>query len=150
MMTPRSPSSGSLRDMCDAWSRLRLNVAIRLSSTTRRNSASGCGPSLPSVRVAVPPPAVFTAMWIPPSALGRVVQRLLDVLLVGDVDGVERAAERSRDLGAGRGRKVEDRDRRALRAAGAPPTTRAIPDAPPTTTAFLPLISISVFPLSAR
>ena len=58
---------GLVLDMCCAWSRLRLNVAIRLSSMTRWKSASGCGPSLLSVRLAMPPPAVLTAMCSPPS-----------------------------------------------------------------------------------
>ena len=54
MMTPRSPSSGSLAAMWEAWSRFRLKVPMRLSSMVRRNSSMGCGPSLVSVRLAVP------------------------------------------------------------------------------------------------
>ena len=38
---------GLVRRSCaSAWSRLRLNVAIRLRSMTCRNSSSGCGPVL--------------------------------------------------------------------------------------------------------
>ncbi len=42
---------------------------MRFSSIMRRKSASGCGPSLDSVRIPTPPPAVLTAMCSPPRAV---------------------------------------------------------------------------------
>ena len=51
MHAPLAVLVGSFFDMCVAGSRLTLNVAIRLSSMIRRNSSSGCGPSLVSVRL---------------------------------------------------------------------------------------------------
>ena len=43
-----------------------LNVPMRLTSMILRNSSSGCGPSLPTTRPAVPTPARCTAICTPP------------------------------------------------------------------------------------
>ena len=69
----------------------------------------------------------------PAERVDRVGQRELDALVVDDVDRVERAAQLRRDLGAGRRRQVEDRDRRALLAQQLG-RRRPCPTAPPTTT----------------
>ena len=57
-MTPRSPSaSGSTPCMSAATSRSMLKVPIRLILMTRSKSASGIGPSRPTMRLAGPTPA---------------------------------------------------------------------------------------------
>src|SRR5262245_34672767 len=68
-MTPRSSfSSGWFRLIRSAARRAMLKLEVRLRSTTRRNSSSGCGPCLVSVRLAIPPPAVLHRKWSAPSS----------------------------------------------------------------------------------
>ena len=80
---------------------------------TRRNSSSGCGPFLLIVRIAMPPPAVFTAMCSEPSAPSALSNAASTDVGVHHVARVERRAHPGGDLGAGRLRQVEDRDLRA-------------------------------------
>src|SRR6478735_4303123 len=149
MMTPRSSSSGSFWLMCQAWSRLRLNVATRLSSITRRNSSSGWGPFLLIVRAAIPPPAVLTAMWSAPSA-----PRALSNAASTDASSITShgwkvppiPAATSAPADVGRSRIATSAP--ASRSASA--VARAMPDAPPTTIARFPVISIRPFLLGSQ
>src|SRR5580700_3517629 len=62
-MMPRSPScSGSRFCMAAPASRNALNVPIRLMAMTRSKSASGIGPSRPTMRLAGPMPAQLIRM----------------------------------------------------------------------------------------
>ena len=59
---PRSPSPSGSRPVISAVARRnRLKLPIKLTSTVRRNSSSGNGPSRPTMRPAVPMPAQATA-----------------------------------------------------------------------------------------
>src|SRR6266516_7140913 len=65
MTTPRCPSAstGSVRAIAPAAIRIRLNVPIRLMSSTLRNVARLCGaPSLLTMRSTQPMPAQFTTV----------------------------------------------------------------------------------------
>ena len=140
MMMPRSPSSGSLVDMAKAWRRFRLNVAMRLSSMTCRNSPSGCGPFLPSVRAATPPPAVFTAMCKPPSAstASASTRSTASSSVTSTAWNVpSRPEATSAPADVGRSTIATDAPRLCRSSADA----RAMPEAPPTMMAFLPSIS---------
>ena len=56
MITPRSPpASGSPLLMMSAAMRATLKLDTRFRFTTCWNSSIGCGPSLDSVRLAMPP-----------------------------------------------------------------------------------------------
>ena len=62
-MMPRSPScSGSRFCIAAPASRSALNVPIRLMAMTRSKSASGIGPSRPTMRLAGPMPAQLIRM----------------------------------------------------------------------------------------
>src|SRR5580704_7083863 len=73
-MMPRSPScSGSRFCMAAPASRNALNVPIRLMAMTRSKSASGIGPSRPTMRFAGPTPAQLIRMrGVPLSAAALV------------------------------------------------------------------------------
>jgi hypothetical protein len=143
MMTPRSSSSGSLRAMWPAARRATLNDEIRLSSSTSRNSWRGWGPSFVSVRLAIPPPAVFTEMCSSPPSASTAASMAASVLASSvtsqgwNVPPREAATSAPADCG------------RSMMATLAPFSTScsaeafAIPDAPPTMIAFLALICMS-------
>src|SRR3954447_13561008 len=143
MRTPRSPSSGSFFDMASASSRLTLKVAIRFSSMMRRKSASGCGPSLVKVRLAMPPPAVLMPMCTPPSAsmappMAASTSPSSITLHSKNEPSSDLATSAPADVG--RSTMAIDAPRLCSRSAAA----RAMPDAPPTMTAFLPSISMQI------
>src|SRR6266849_5072625 len=67
MMTPRSPSASALKlCMSAATSRMTLKVPTRLMLMTRSKSASGIGPSRPTMRLAGPTPAQLIKMRAAP------------------------------------------------------------------------------------
>ena len=69
MITPRSPSSsGSTVARSAPTRRIRLKLPIRLILMTRSKSASGMGPSRPTMRLAGPMPAQLTRMRAGPCA----------------------------------------------------------------------------------
>ena len=100
-----------------------------------------CGPVFVIVRLAMPPPAVVIDDVQPAELVDRGLQRLLGAGEVGDVDRVELAADALRDLLAVGTLAVEHRDL-APRSCSSSALARPMPDAPPMTTTFLPLISI--------
>ena len=114
MMTPRSSSSGSLVDMCQACRRLRLNVPMRFSSIdaaevlNRVRPLLGQGP-LPDAAAGGVHRDVQAAQCGHGVGHGR-----LDLVVVEDVHLVERAVELLGHLGPGRVRQVEDGDVGAL------------------------------------
>ena len=62
-MTPRSPSANGDRFcMSAAQSRIMLKVPVRLTAITFSKSASGIGPSRPTMRLAGPTPAQLIRM----------------------------------------------------------------------------------------
>ncbi len=80
MMTPRSPSaSGSSACMRWAARRIMLNVPMRFTRMTRSKAVSECGPSRPTMRLAVPIPAQLTSTRATPfvaSSVSRAQSRL--------------------------------------------------------------------------
>src|SRR4051794_4969708 len=130
--------------MWNTCNRLRLNVATRFRSTTRRKSSSGCGPSLVSVRLAMPPPAVFTAMCRPPSAStaslsASSVPSKSVTSTAWNVPPSDLATSAPADVARSRIAT------RAPRSRSISADARAIPDAPPTTTANFPSICMIGF-----
>ena len=145
MMTPRSSSAlGSFLAMRSACSRTRLNVATRLRSMTRRNSSRGCGPFLETVRLAAPPPATFTPMWIAPNS-----STTRSIAASTAVSSVMSSGMNRVPLPISAATFSPSEIGRSSIAIFAPPraksiaVARAIPDAPPATTATLPSTSIA-------
>ena len=70
MITPRPPSAliTSFSAIFSAHRRSTLKVPTRLTCSIRLKSASGKGPFLPIVRLALPMPAKLQLMWIAPKA----------------------------------------------------------------------------------
>src|SRR3984885_5203212 len=68
MTTPRSPSTGSSLAISAAARRIMLKVPMRLTRITFSKSASGCGPSRPTTRLATPMPAQLTSTRAAPCA----------------------------------------------------------------------------------
>src|SRR4029077_4940742 len=68
MTTPRSPSIGSSLPISAAARRIMLKVPMRLTRITFSKSASGCGPSRPTTRLATPMPAQLTSTRATPCA----------------------------------------------------------------------------------
>src|ERR1700733_13539895 len=68
MTIPRSPSIGSSLAISAAARRIMLKVPMRLTRITFSKSASGCGPSRPTTRLATPMPAQLTSTRAAPCA----------------------------------------------------------------------------------
>src|SRR5579875_1708898 len=84
MTTPRSPSSrGGSVIMSAAARRIMLKLPIRLTLTTRAKSASGIGPSLPTMRAAGAMPAQLTRTRAAP-CLARAAATAASALLASD------------------------------------------------------------------
>src|SRR5215204_5513436 len=149
MMTPRSSSSGSFVAMCAAASREMLNVATVLRSSTWRKVSRSCGPSLPSVRLATPPPAVVTLMCRPPSS-ATAVARTASV----PVKSVTSTTWKRPPMSAATCSPSEPARSSTVtcapRAASSSAVARPMPDAPPKTTAFFPWISTVPLRLSGE
>src|SRR4051812_10336645 len=116
---------------------------------TRRNSSSGCGPFLLTVRIAVPPPAVFTAMCSDPSAASALSKAASTDAASTTSHGwnvapIPAATSAPADFGRSRIATSAPASRRASAVA------RAMPDAPPTTIARFPVISIARFLLGSQ
>jgi hypothetical protein len=144
MMTPRSSASsstGSFLLICHAASLLMLKVPMRFRSTLLRKSSRLCGPSLVTVRWPMPPPAVVTTMCRPPSA-SMASLRTFSVPSKSVTSTSWKvpptASATSLPFDCGRSRIATVAPPLASDSAVALPN----PDAPPTTTAFLPAISI--------
>src|ERR1700678_3161128 len=67
-MIPRSPSIGSSLAIPAATRRIMLKLPTRLTRITFSKSASGCGPSRPTTRLAMPMPAQLTSTRAAPCA----------------------------------------------------------------------------------
>ena len=87
MMTPRSPSMGSVAAIAAAARRITLKVPTRLIRTTRSKSASGNRPDLPNLSGRCDPGAVDHDPDV--SRGGGEVDHPRDVVGVGDVGGYE-------------------------------------------------------------
>src|SRR5215831_17565472 len=127
--------------------RAMLKVATRLRSTTRRNASSGCGPLLPSVRTAIPPPAVLQTKWSAPSSSQAADSAASVPSKSVTSQGWKlppSSLATSAPLEAGRSRIDTCAPSRTSISAVA----FAMPDAPPTTTAAFPAIFME-FPSSA-
>src|SRR5215470_1609088 len=148
MMTPRSPSaSGGRLCMSAAASRIMLKVPIRLMLMTCANSASGIGPSRPTMRLAGPMPAQLMRMraapCLPrasasaaaaPSALVTSQRTAMPPILSATARAPSRLTSRQATL----------TPERARSAAVAAPS----PEAPPVTIAACPFMSMSSCPMS--
>ena len=146
MMTPRSSSSGSLRAICAAARRLMLNEATRFRSMIERKLSRLCGPVLPRVRSATAPPAVVRTTCRPPRASTAALRASsVSAKLVTSTakNGPPRPAATALPSEPSRSRIATSAPWEARSSALARPK----PEAPPTTTTFLPEISI---PTSCR
>src|SRR5262245_137217 len=145
-MTPRSSfSSGWFRLIRSAARRAMLKLEVRLRSTTRRNSSSGCGPCLVSVRLAIPPPAVLHRKCSAPSSS----QAAASAASVPSKSVTSQAwklppSDLATSAPFDRGRSRIDTCAPSRTSISA--VAFAIPEAPPTSTAALPLICMASTP----
>src|SRR3954471_13468795 len=143
MHTPRSPSSsGSLSSIVNAAKRSALNVPIRLMPTTISNGWSWCGPREEATRSGQPTPAQCIEMRSPPSACaacltaastssGLVTSALTKSTPISSASALPFSSLRSAMVTC------------APRSDNARAVASPSPEAPPTTSAPLPLICMA-------
>src|SRR5271166_5068236 len=142
MMTPRSPSTGSSLPIAAAASRIMLNEPTRFTRITLSKSASGCGPSRPMTRVAVPMPAQLTRMRAGPcAACALAIAAVADFSsATSPTSGTPPSALAASSAAAGLRSKTATR---APFDASASAVARPNPDPPPVTIAAAPEIFIA-------
>src|SRR3989442_9583161 len=145
--TPRSPSSlGAFFAICAAARRVTLKVPIRFTSITLAKTASGIGPSLPTVFIAAPTPAQLTATWSAPNrstARATAVATSPSLVTSAGANSVRSPISRDTSSPADPGRS---------RMTTWPPASTSVrtvasprPEAPPVTRATVPAVRMGSF-----